>query len=168
MDVSQDQHNPATGDDELAKVLAGVSDNASGHDMSLQFEETPAPGVPSQNKPVSTPTHQAAAAAANEATAVPVSVSTPAANTTYPTNDNLETIKRSALEELRPLVDKLNLPPEEKFDTLLLIIRSTDDQDLVEAAHEAAKNISDEAKRAQALLDVIKEIDYFSSAHQPQ
>jgi hypothetical protein len=78
----------------------------------------------------------------------------------------LEAIKRNALEELRPLVDKLNLPPEEKFDTLLLIIRSTDDQSLVEAAHEAAKAIPDEVKRAQALLDVIKEIDYFSTPHQ--
>ena len=74
----------------------------------------------------------------------------------------LESIKKDALEELRPLVDKLNLPADEKFDTLLLIIRSTDDKSLVTAAHEAARAIEDETKRAQALLDVIKEIDYFS------
>ena len=72
-------------------------------------------------------------------------------------------MKTSALEELRPLVGKLNLPPEEQFDTLLLIIRSTDDQSLLNQAHEAAKQIPDETRRAQALLDVIKEIDYFSS-----
>ena len=64
--------------------------------------------------------------------------------------------------ELRPLVDKLDLPADEKFDTLLLIIRSTDDKTLVNAAFDAAKEIPDENKRAQALLDVIKEIDYFS------
>ncbi len=74
----------------------------------------------------------------------------------------LESIKRSALEELRPLVDKLDLPADEKFDTLLLLIRSTDDRTLVSAAHEAAQQITDDTKRAQALLDVIKEIDYFS------
>lgn len=79
----------------------------------------------------------------------------------------LDDLKKSALEELRPLVGKLNLPPEEKFDTLLLIIRSTDDQSLLEPAHEAAKAITDENKRAQALLDVIKEIDYFSQGQQP-
>ncbi len=79
----------------------------------------------------------------------------------------LDDLKKTALEELRPLVGKLNLPPEEKFDTLLLIIRSTDDQSLLDPAHEAAKAITDENKRAQALLDVIKEIDYFSQGQQP-
>lgn len=75
---------------------------------------------------------------------------------------SLEAIKKDALDNLRPLVDKLNLPADEKFDTLLLLIRSTDDQSLVTPAYDAARNISDESKRAQALLDIIKEIDYFS------
>lgn len=75
----------------------------------------------------------------------------------------LDGLKASALEELRPLVGKLNLPAEERFDTLLLIIRSTDDQSLLGQAHDAAKEITDDSRRAQALLDVIKEIDYFSS-----
>lgn len=76
---------------------------------------------------------------------------------------SLEKIKESALEDLKPLVGKLKLEPDEKFDTLLLIIRSTDDQSLLDEAHAAAKDISDETKRAQALLDIIKEVDYFSS-----
>lgn len=89
---------------------------------------------------------------------------TPASSdvSTSPSSD-LDGIKKSALEELRPLVDKLSLPADEKFDTLLLLIRSTDDKSLISAAHDAAKNIEDETKRAQALLDVIKEIDYFSA-----
>ncbi len=78
-------------------------------------------------------------------------------------NADLDKLKSSALEELRPLVGKLNLPAEERFDTLLLIIRSTDDQALLGQAHDAAKEITDDNRRAQALLDVIKEIDYFSS-----
>ncbi len=78
-------------------------------------------------------------------------------------NSDLDGIKASALEALRPLVGKLKLPPEERFDTLLLIIRSTDDQALLSQAHDAAKQITDDTRRAQALLDVIKEIDYFSS-----
>jgi len=75
----------------------------------------------------------------------------------------LESIKKDALVELRPLVDKLNVSPEEKFDTYLLLIRSTDDTDLIAPAHEAAKAIEDEARRAEALLDIIKEIDYLSN-----
>lgn len=78
-------------------------------------------------------------------------------------DSDLDGLKASALEELRPLVGKLNLPAEERFDTLLLIIRSTDDQSLLQQAHDAAKEITDDTRRAQALLDVIKEIDYFSS-----
>ena len=74
----------------------------------------------------------------------------------------LADIKKSALDELRPLVDKLDVDPQEKFDTYLLLIRSTDDSSLVGPAHEAAKSISDEAKRAEALLEIVKEIDYLS------
>lgn len=74
----------------------------------------------------------------------------------------LSSIKKDALLELRPLVDKLNVSAEEKFDTYLLLIRSTDDANLVGPAHEAAKAIEDETRRAEALLDIIKEIDYLS------
>ncbi|QWQ31459.1 hypothetical protein KOY49_00220 [Candidatus Minimicrobia vallesae] len=75
----------------------------------------------------------------------------------------LDTIKQTALNELRPLVDKLDVSPEEKFDTYLLLLRSTDDKTLIAPAHDAAIAIVDEARRAQALLDIIKEIDYFSN-----
>lgn len=172
MDVNPPQHHDmASGDDELAKVLAGVSDDPNQQPQSpaaaagLQFEETPLPGAQTQSQAAETqqmptPPAPAVATVATPAPA-PVSPVAPAATS------DLDNIKRSALEELRPLVDKLNLPPEDKFDTLLLIIRSTDDQSLLPAAHEAAKGIADEGKRAQALLDVIKEIDYFNQP-QPQ
>ncbi len=78
-----------------------------------------------------------------------------------PTNPNLDSIKQDAIAELRPLVDKLNLSPEDRFNTILLIIRSTDDASLLPAVHAAAKQIPDDGRRAQALLDVIKEIDFF-------
>jgi len=74
----------------------------------------------------------------------------------------LDSIKNEAINELRPLVDKLNVSPEEKFDTYLLLIRSTDDINLIGPAHEAAKAIPDEARKAEALLDIIKEIDYLT------
>lgn len=82
-------------------------------------------------------------------------------------NSNLEDIRKNALNELRPLVDKLDLQPEEKFDIYLLLLRNTDDTTLIAPAHEAAQSIPDESRKAQALLDVIKEIDYLSSPQQP-
>lgn len=77
-------------------------------------------------------------------------------------NSELNTIKQQAINELRPLVGKLNVSAEERFDTYLLLIRSTDDTELIAPAHDAAKEIEDEEKRAKALLDIIKEVDYLS------
>ena len=80
-----------------------------------------------------------------------------------PDNGNLANLKKQAINELRPLVGKLNLPPTDKFDTLLLLIRTTDDKTLIPEAYKTAVNIADETRRAQALLDIIKEIDFFSN-----
>lgn len=75
----------------------------------------------------------------------------------------LDPIKTQALNELRPIVDKLDLPAEEKFETYLLLIRSSDDKSLIAPAHATALKIEDETKRATALLDIIKEIEYLSN-----
>ena len=79
---------------------------------------------------------------------------------------DLDGIKNNALQELRPLIDRVDLPAEEKFDTYLLLIRSTDDSSLIGPAHAAAQNIADEKRKAEALLDIIKEIDYLSRKDQ--
>lgn len=94
------------------------------------------------------------------ATDTPAPADTSSEDTTA--SEPLDAIKNAALEELRPLVDKLDVKAEDKFDTYLLLIRSTDDMSLIAPAHEAAKAIQDEARRAQALLDIVKEIDYLS------
>lgn len=149
VDIQPTATQPISDDQELAKVLAGVSQQA---DDSLQFEETP----------VATP------APVPEPVADPVAT-LPEPDTTFtaPTGDDLSPIKNEAINELRPLVDKLNLPAEEKFDTYLLLLRSTDDRTLIAPAHAAAQGIADEARKAQALLDIIKEIDYLSNPQQP-
>ncbi len=162
------QANQSFSDDqELAKVLAGVSQNT---DNNLQFEETNTTASPVINPatispdPVATdqndePAIDIAKPAAPEPVAPTPAVSTPATAA----DPALDTIKQTALNELRPLVDKLDVSPEEKFDTYLLLLRSTDDKTLIAPAHDAAIAIVDEARRAQALLDIIKEIDYFSN-----
>jgi hypothetical protein len=76
-------------------------------------------------------------------------------------NDLID-IKQQALSQLSPLVGHLDQSPEEKFRTTMMMIQASDDQSLVRSAFEAAQQIQDEKARAQALLDVINEINYFT------
>ncbi len=156
-------------DQELANALAGISAAPAATSDELKFEETPAPsgavvGSPFGDIPTLTPAAEPLAPSEPVASTLP----TPTAAIEHPTTATpvadpaLEGIKKDALNELRPLVDKLNVSPEEKFDTYLLLLRSTDDTTLIGPAYDAAKEIADEARRAQALLDVIKEIDFLS------
>ncbi|MDQ3158606.1 MAG: hypothetical protein M3P98_00525 [bacterium] len=77
-------------------------------------------------------------------------------------NKDLLAIKQSALKELSPLVDELDLPPDEEFKTLLMMIQSGDNKDLIPKAHEVANKIEDKHERAEALLDIVNEINYFT------
>jgi hypothetical protein len=188
MDIQPTSTQPISDDQELAKVLAGV--NNKDEEESDVEQQVPASQV---TPPVAAGAPPVAAADENElpdlampdlpAMDAPVPADVPVApapapvpeftapSTPMPTTSGsgeLDDVKKDAINELRPLVDKLNISPEEKFDTYLLLIRSTDDRALVAPAHEAAKNIADEARRAQALLDIIKEIDFLSGgAQQP-
>jgi len=71
-------------------------------------------------------------------------------------------IKRQALTELSPLVSHLDQSPEEKFRTTMMMIQASDNQALVKDAYAAAQQISDEKTKAQALLDIVNEINYFT------
>jgi hypothetical protein len=140
MDIQPTTQQPISDDQELAKVLAGVSqqaDEAVDEPVEAVAEEPAMPALP-EMPPIVPPVMP-------------------------PVGNDLDAIKQEALGELRPLVDKLNVSPEEKFDTYLLLLRSTDDKELIAPAHEAARGIADEARRAQALLDIIKEIDYLAA-----
>ena len=157
MDIQPQSTQPISDDQELAKVLAGVTggtnDDAAAAMPAMSDIAAPvAPGTPPPAMPEepSLPPEPV----------MPELPPAPAAASA----GGLDDVKLDAINELRPLVDKLNISPEEKFDTYLLLIRSTDDKTLVAPAHEAAKAIADEARRAQALLDIIKEIDFLSGA----
>jgi len=77
-------------------------------------------------------------------------------------DDELLAIKRSALQELSPLLDHLDQAPEERFQTTMMMIQAADDKTLVPKAYEAAKQIQSDKERAQALLDIVNEINYFT------
>jgi hypothetical protein len=74
-------------------------------------------------------------------------------------------LKLAALHELTPLIDHLEQTSEERFRTMMMMIQSSDDQTLLNDAYKAAHNIEDKKVRAQALLDVVNEINYFTQQH---
>lgn len=168
--------NSGINDDELNKMIANLQDGSAPSAQPTILAPTgvvsgvqttqPASSLPISSDPVDLVSAPAApdVAPSNLQDNTTVSFSAPSA-TSYAGISNsssaLDDIKGQALSELRPLVDKLNLAPEDKFDVLLLMIRSTDDSSLVSEAHAVAKQIQDDARRAQALLDIIKEIDFF-------
>ncbi|MDB5163803.1 MAG: hypothetical protein JWS12_421 [Candidatus Saccharibacteria bacterium] len=80
--------------------------------------------------------------------------------------DDLLNIKQQALQQLSPLVDHLDQSPEEKFRTTMMMIQASDNQDLIKVAYQAAGEIKDEKARAQALLDIVNEINYFTQQAQ--
>jgi hypothetical protein len=80
-------------------------------------------------------------------------------------DDDLLGLKQQALQNLQPLVSHLDQSPQEKFRTTMMLIQATDNSALVKQAYEAANQITDEKTRAQALLDVVNEINYFTQPH---
>jgi len=164
-------------DQELAKALAGVlpEEPEAIKPEEMQFEETPAV-IQLNTSPIATgdpatqneQTPQPQPDLPVENIVIPTAPSLPVDESGNNTDSNdLDGIKLDALKELRPLMDKVDLPAEEKFDTYLMLLRSTDDSTLVGPAHTAAQGIADEKRKAEALLEIIKEIDYLSRKDQP-
>lgn len=158
---------PISDDQELAKALAGVLPDEPEAPVVTSvpvYEETviPTPSVPVT--PVAQPV--AAPAVVPEAPQAPEPIAFPPVEPISPSfdqsNSGLDVIKSQALTELRPLIDHVDLPAEDRFDAYLMLLRSTDDSTLIPSAHTAAQSISDEKRRAEALLEIIKEIDYLS------
>ena len=97
---------------------------------------------------------------------VPAAATTPAAPVS-PDTDALLDLKQQALQQLTPLVGHLDQSPEEKFRTTMMMIQAADNHELIKTAYEAAQQITDEKVRAQALLDIVNEINYFTHNNSP-
>lgn len=167
MDIQSDDQQTISDDQELAKALAGVTDEAN----AIGFGQPVSDAVQGFGQPQDiAPPQSDAAQVADDSTALaaPVPATDRPLDSQAAADPALASVKQAAITELRPLIDKLEVEPEEKFNTYLLLIRSTDDKDLIAPAHEAARAIADEAKKAQALLDIIKEIDFLSNPNQQQ
>lgn len=117
----------------------------------------PAPSEPPQVS-VPAPTEEAADVVARATNA----------NVPAPNADDLLNLKQQALQQLTPLVGHLSQAPEEKFRTMMMLIQASDNDSLLKEAYDAAQAIQDEKIRAQALLDVVNEINYFTQNKQQQ
>lgn len=142
----------------------------------VQPSEAAAPTAPMITLPPSQDNDAPATSAPIPATEPTTSVVTPTSDDTHkaPVDDDsivdtskneLIDIKQKALTQLNPLMDHLDQTPEEKFRTTMMMIQASDDQKLVPIAYEAAQKITDEKVRAQALLDIVNEINYFTQHH---
>lgn len=149
----QQQHNQPAADGALSNDDQALSlpttDDISNSDTAGEFIDDAPTGAPDISQPsnsVVTPS-------------TPVATVTPpaAANT-----DKLLELKQQALQQLSPLVDHLEQTPEEEFRTTMMMIQAADNHGLIERAYQAALKIADEKARAQALLDIVNEINYFT------
>lgn len=68
-------------------------------------------------------------------------------------------VKEAALRELAPVLSKLDVPAEKKFDIYKNVIDNYHDPSVIEPAYRAASDISDDKERGEALLYIIDSID---------
>lgn len=74
---------------------------------------------------------------------------------------HLNQVKKRALEALVGLMPELSsLEPQQKFRICIEAIRFTDNEQLIDASLEAGLAIPDPEARANALLEVVTEINY--------
>lgn len=87
----------------------------------------------------------------------PAAIAAPAIGDTA--GSDLDKVKSMALSDLRPVLEKIDIPAESKFKIYKDIIEVTNDKASIEPAYAAAKAIASEKERAEALLYIIETID---------
>jgi hypothetical protein len=143
------------------------ADNTGGTppDSPSAASSNPFDAAGSSNPPVSPSAHPAAFSTDTSPPAPAAQDSAPQTDNPPSGSNDLLGLKGQALGSLQPLVGHLDQSPEEKFKTTMMLIQATDNPSLVKQAYEAANQIPDEKARAQALLDVVNEINYFTQNH---
>lgn len=154
-----------TGDASLDMALPNVA-------PAPEQAPAPEPGADLMNQAPASIEEQAAAEAAPAMPEAPVAEPAPAAPAdvaesvmgmpeTVPVapaeNSELSSVKQSMIQDLIPLMDKVSLEADKKFDLYKEVIDSTHDKTMVPAAYEAAKGIADDTAKAEALLYLINE-----------
>ena len=68
-------------------------------------------------------------------------------------------VKKAALRDLMPLLDKININKTQKFNIYKDIFEELKDYTVLEPAYQAARDLDDETERANALLSLVEAID---------
>lgn len=74
-------------------------------------------------------------------------------------NAEVQSIKEAALKELFPIMNRIELKPEKRFELYCEMMEVMKDKAILKPAHEAAKEIKDEKARADALIYLIETIE---------
>ena len=72
---------------------------------------------------------------------------------------NATEVKKAALRDLAPLMDKVQMDDEDSFNIYRDMFEELNDYTVLEPAYQAARGITEEEKRAEALLYLIEAID---------
>jgi hypothetical protein len=179
-----DEEIKTQANDELAQALASVSDDAMADMASPRVAATTTTDddfsdfaqtndqdyaqAPAQDRgmPKAVPQDSTRRDYSVPAQAAPVTPVAQDVSASAPNAAKLEDIKDRALSELRPLMESIDIPAQEKYETYLMMLRASDDRALIEPTFKAARMIEDDKLRAKALLDIIHEINYLSSKAQ--
>lgn len=161
-DNDEDQNNNQGYVDAVLTPTAPATDDALGlSDESTNSGTASPPTAPTNNGFVM----DTVAPTPPAPTPVTVVAPTPTTPIGGAVSNDLLNIKQEALQHLSPLLGHLEQSPEEKFRTAMMMIQASDDHGLIKEAYETAKQIPDEKVRAQALLDIVNEINYFTQQH---
>lgn len=146
--TNDDTTVPDDPQNELNLPEPATDDTAMSPDMSTpEYVETPAAPISSFDMP--TPDV--------ELSSLPITISQSGAM------KDLGALKQEALHELSPLIGQLDLSPDEKYATAKMVYEETNDQALLTAVYDAAKDLPEDKAKAEAIYDVIKKINEFNS-----
>lgn len=126
--------------DDLQNAIDGIVNSADAADMELPKMSVPDPTAGLMN-----------------ADADPIEdfeEPAPAPKKTASKGD-LDEIKKDMISDLIPLMGKVDLTPEKKYAFYKEVIDARGDKSLVPGAYEVVKQLSDDKKKAEALLYLI-------------
>ena len=76
---------------------------------------------------------------------------------------SIKQVKEAALRGLAPILSKMDVPAEHKFDIYKNVIDNYHDSSVLEPAYRAASEIADDKERGEALLYLVDSIDGMNS-----
>lgn len=148
----------------VAEPAAPTSEAAAG-DAAAELENAiqgqmgtpPMPPMPGEGEMPEMTLPETAKEVAAE-TAAPVETVAVEETVTAPSGD-LAAVKVDMLRDLFPIMDKINVMPEQKVKIYRQMIDSTGDKNMIPAAYEAVKQLTDDAAKAEMLLYLVEKTE---------